>query len=92
MLQCLSSTNEKESKYLTMVAKTWWDEIWVGKLDWINVWLDLNAWVIKKLNALSQLLPYKECWSILCLMLEEGLPAAEICRNMHREIVHGPLK
>ncbi len=93
-LESDASSNIEELEYLKETAINWGEEIRTGKLNWMDVGNDLNARVMK---ALEYPIPIKtfsfvKCCAILRTVLEGGLPASGICRSMHHEIVHAPLK
>ncbi len=72
--------SEMEIKHLTNVMKAWQYEIWFGKLERMDVWVDLSTRVIETLQYPLPIMTLtdNECRVIFQLILEGGLPTEEI--------------
>ncbi len=65
--------------------KAWQDKIWIGKLERMDAWMDLNTRVIKTLEyplAVTNLM-YDKSQVSFRLILDGGLLVGGMCRNMH---------
>ncbi len=86
--------NRAEFEHLQEISAQWADRIRTGFLPRHLVWTALTSTVLPKLRYPLPATTFskKECVSILSPLLQAVLPAAGICRNFPRVLVHAPTK
>jgi hypothetical protein len=86
--------NRAEHEHLRSISEQWADYICTGFLPRPLVWTALMTTIFPKLRYPLPATTFsrKECKSILSPLLQAALPAAGICRNFPRVLVHAPVK